>query len=68
MRRPPDPRVARASPYMDMLRFRYEAGAQIGDLAYWYSTSRFYMAFMLQLAGTKFRHRVSKRRTRTEAP
>lgn len=47
--------ATRVSPWMDMLRHRYEAGAQIADLAYWYSTSRVQMTKWLKMAGAKFR-------------
>lgn len=54
-------KAATCSPWHDALRFRYEAGATVADLAYWYSTSRAQMTQWLAMAGTEFTHRRSKR-------
>lgn len=47
--------ATRVSPWIDMLRHRYEAGSTVGDLAYWYSTSRYQMAVWLTMAGANLK-------------
>lgn len=52
------------SPWMDMLRHRYEGGASIADLRRRFNATRHQVVCWLMMAGTKFRGPKAVRRAR----
>ena len=46
---------ARCGPWHDALRFRYESGSTIADLAYWYAVPFYKMRHWLILAGAEIK-------------